>query len=81
MDSNENKLRAVPARMSRFQLELDTRMLELWQVIDDSGELTLEFVACLLRAAYGRGYVDAVSEPDPGALLREHGYKVPAPPA
>lgn len=81
MDSNQNKLRAVPARMSRFQLELDTRMLELWQVIDDSDELTLELVACLLRAAYGRGYVDAVSEPDPGALLREHGYKVPQHPA
>lgn len=77
MDGHENKARSVARRMIRFNVELDTRMLDLWQVIDDSEELTVELVGCLLRAAYGRGYVDAVSEPEPGALLREHNYKMP----
>jgi hypothetical protein len=30
-----------------------------------------------MRAAYGKGYCDALTEDAPGALCEEHGYKVP----
>jgi len=35
-----------------------------------------------MRAAYGKGYCDALTEDVPGALCRDHGYRVPSrPPA
>ena len=30
------------------------------------------------RAAYGKGYCDALTEDEPGSLCRDHGYVVPA---
>jgi hypothetical protein len=30
-----------------------------------------------MRAAYGKGYCDALTEESPGALCVEHGYRVP----
>ena len=30
-----------------------------------------------MRAAYGKGYCDALTEDDPGSLCVEHGYRVP----
>ena len=30
-----------------------------------------------MRAAYGKGYCDALTESDPGALCLEHGYRIP----
>ena len=35
-----------------------------------------------MRAAYGKGYCDALTEELPGALCADHGYRVPdSPPA
>jgi hypothetical protein len=30
-----------------------------------------------MRAAYGKGYCDALTEDHPGELCRDHGYKIP----
>jgi hypothetical protein len=31
-----------------------------------------------MRAAYGKGYCDALTEDLPGSLCADHGYRVPA---
>jgi hypothetical protein len=41
-------------------------------------EWNLEVVAAFLRAAYGKGYCDALTEDDAGSLCRDHGYRIPA---
>ena len=33
--------------------------------------------AAFMRAAYGKGYCDALTEESPGSLCEEHGYRVP----
>jgi hypothetical protein len=35
-------------------------------------------VAAFLRAAYGKGYCDALTEDAPGSLCHDHGYRIPA---
>jgi hypothetical protein len=30
-----------------------------------------------MRAAYGKGYCDALTEDQPGSLCEEHGYRIP----
>ena len=40
-------------------------------------EWSIDVVAALMRAAYGKGYCDALTEADPGSLCRDHGYVVP----
>jgi hypothetical protein len=35
-------------------------------------------VAAFMRAAYGKGYCDALTEDEPGALCHDHGYRIPA---
>ena len=42
-------------------------------------EWNLEVVAAFLRAAYGKGYCDALTEDAPGSLCHEHGYRIPGP--
>ena len=41
-------------------------------------EWNLEVVAAFMRAAYGKGYCDALTEDDPGSLCHDHGYRIPA---
>jgi hypothetical protein len=40
-------------------------------------EWNLEVVAAFMRAAYGKGYCDALTEDSPGSLCHAHGYRVP----
>ena len=40
---------------------------------------SLDVVAAFMRAAYGKGYCDALTEDSPGALCADHGYRVPGP--
>jgi hypothetical protein len=37
-----------------------------------------DVVAAFMRAAYGKGYCDALTEDAPGTLCADHGYRVPA---
>lgn len=43
-------------------------MVETW---------TLETASAFMRAAYAKGYQDALEEPSPGELHRAHGYRLP----
>lgn len=66
-----------PTRLDLLELDIDIRLADLWREADDISEWSLEIVAAFMRAAYGKGYCDALSEESPGALCLEHGYRVP----
>jgi len=56
---------------------VDLRLADLWREACDVSEWNLDVVAAIMRAAYGKGYCDALTEDSPGALCQEHGYRVP----
>ena len=66
-----------PTRIELLELDIDVRLADLWGEASDVSEWNLEVVAAFMRAAYGKGYCDALTEDDPGSLCREHGYKIP----
>jgi hypothetical protein len=65
-------------RIDLLELDIDLRLADLWREADDVGEWSLEVVAAFIRAAYGKGYCDALTEDDPGSLCHDHGYRIPA---
>jgi hypothetical protein len=67
-----------PSRIELLELDIDLRLADLWGEACGVGEWNLEVVAAFLRAAYGKGYCDALTEDAPGSLCRDHGYKIPA---
>ena len=74
----------APSRIELLELDVDLRVAELWKQLDElafdrhMSEEQIEFVADFMRAAYGKGYCDALTEESPGSLCYEHGYKVPS---
>jgi hypothetical protein len=66
-----------PSRLDLLELDIDLRLADLWRETADVGEWNLEVVAAFLRAAYGKGYCDALTEDAPGSLCHEHGYRIP----
>ncbi len=60
-----------------LELDIDVRLADLWCEASDVHEWNLEVVAAFMRAAYGKGYCDALTEDDPGSLCHEHGYRIP----
>jgi hypothetical protein len=67
-----------PTRIELLELDIDLRLADLWSEACGVCEWNLEVVAAFLRAAYGKGYCDALTEDAPGSLCRDHGYKIPA---
>ena len=67
----------VPSRLDLLELDIDLRLTDLWREAIDVSEWNLEVVAAFLRAAYGKGYCDALTEDAPGSLCHEHGYRIP----
>ena len=67
-----------PSRIDLLELDIDLRLADLWRETADVSEWNLEVVAAFLRAAYGKGYCDALTEDAPGSLCHEHGYRIPA---
>jgi hypothetical protein len=67
-----------PSRIDLLELDIDLRLADLWVEASEVEEWGLEVVAALMRAAYGKGYCDALTESEPGSLCRDHGYVVPA---
>jgi hypothetical protein len=63
--------------VQQLEMELDVRLLTVWQKIDDEDQLDLGYVSTLLRAAYGQGYVDALTEPVRGQLCIDLGFEIP----
>jgi hypothetical protein len=66
-----------PTRIDLLELDIDLRLTDLWREAADVSEWNLEVVAAFIRAAYGKGYCDALTEESPGALCLEHGYRMP----
>jgi hypothetical protein len=67
-----------PSRIDLLELDIDLRLADLWREALDVSDWSLDVVAAFIRAAYGKGYCDALTEEDPGSLCHEHGYRVPA---
>ncbi len=67
-----------PSRIELLELDIDLRLTDLWVEVADVTEWNLEVVAAFMRAAYGKGYCDALTEDAPGSLCRDHGYRIPA---
>lgn len=61
-----------------LELDIDTRLVHLLPFIEDVDEWDLETVLAFMRAAYGAGYVAALSECVEGQLVHDHGYRMPA---
>ena len=66
-----------PSRIDLLELDIDLRLSDLWREAATIGEWNLEVVAAFMRAAYGKGYCDSLTEDTPGSLCSEHGYRVP----
>jgi hypothetical protein len=66
-----------PSRIELLELDIDLRLTDLWAEAAEIDEWGLDVVAALMRAAYGKGYCDALTEDEPGSLCRDHGYVVP----
>lgn len=68
-----------PSRIDLLELDIDVRLAALWGETLDVTDWDLEKVGAFIRAAYGKGYCDALTEEDSGSLCYEHGYRVPVP--
>ena len=66
-----------PTRIELLELDIDLRIADLWREALETEEWNLQVAAAFMRAAYGKGYCDALTEDDPGSLCRDHGYKIP----
>ena len=66
-----------PTRIDLLELDIDLRLADLWREAAGISEWSLDVVAAFMRAAYGKGYCDALTEDSPGALCANHGYRVP----
>jgi hypothetical protein len=64
-------------RIDLLELDIDLRLTDLWREAGTISEWNLEVVAAFMRAAYGKGYCDALTEESPGSLCHEHGYRIP----
>ncbi len=67
----------VPTRIELLELDIDLRLADLWREAVDVSDWSLEIVAAFIRAAYGKGYCDALTEEFPGSLCVDHGYRMP----
>lgn len=67
-----------PTRVDLLELDIDLRLSDLWREAMSIEEWSIEVVSAFMRAAYGKGYCDALTEEAPGSLCADHGYRVPA---
>jgi hypothetical protein len=54
-----------PSRIELLELDIDLRLADLWREAVDVDDWSLEIVAAFIRAAYGKGYCDALTEESP----------------
>ena len=66
-----------PTRIDLLELDIDLRLADLWREAADVEDWNLDVVAAFMRAAYGKGYCDALTEDAPGSLCGDHGYRIP----
>ena len=58
-----------PSRIDLLELDIDLRLADLWREAAGISEWSLDVVAAFMRAAYGKGYCDALTEDAPGTLV------------
>ena len=51
-----------PSRIDLLELDIDLRLADLWREAAEIDEWSLDVVAAFMRAAYGKGYCDALTE-------------------
>ena len=51
-----------PSRIDLLELDIDLRLTDLWREAAGIEEWSLEVVSAFMRAAYGKGYCDALTE-------------------
>jgi len=76
-DATFNLVARRPTRIELLELDIDLRLADLWQEAAEVDNWSLDVVAAFLRAAYGKGYCEALTEDSPGSLCADHGYRVP----
>jgi hypothetical protein len=60
-------------------LDIDLRIgVDGWTQVWGIDDWDDEQLAAVLRFAYGRGYLEALTEPERGKLCRDHGFAVPS---
>jgi hypothetical protein len=67
-----------PTRIDLLELDIDLRLADLWREAAGITDWSLDVVAAFMRAAYGKGYCDALTEEAPGTLCADHGYRIPS---
>ena len=70
------KARPTPSSTDLLELDIDARLGEIW--LEAWKGADVDGIGSLLRFAYGRGYCDALIEPERGRLCRDHGLLIPA---
>lgn len=75
--STLRRMTKKPSRIELLELDIDLRLADLWREAADIDEWNLDVVAAFMRAAYGKGYCDALTEDARGSLCVDHGYRVP----
>jgi hypothetical protein len=77
---SDGSLGEHPDPLDLLELDVDLRLADLWRsALEQRQPWSLEQVGIYMRAAYAKGYCDALSEPERGQLCIEHGYRVPNP--
>ena len=71
-------MQRTPPRIDLLELDIDLRLADLWREAGEISEWNIDVVAAFMRAAYGKGYCDSLTEDSPGSLCVDHGYRVPA---
>ena len=51
-----------PSRIDLLELDIDLRLADLWREAAGITDWSLDVVAAFMRAAYGKGYCDALTE-------------------
>lgn len=67
-------------RAQALEADIDYRLMELWTEFPPIEDWDVVVAAAFMRAAYGRGYVDALEEDrlgQRGKLCRDNGYVIP----
>lgn len=69
-----------PKRLELLEADIDIRLQPLWDDLADMNQWNLGAVLAFMRAAYGKGYIDALREDmagERGRLCRDFGYRFP----
>lgn len=67
-------------KAERLEADIDYRIMELWAEFPPIENWDIVTAAAFMRAAYGRGYIDALEEEHLGQrakLCRDNGYRIP----